>query len=146
MTAHFGTFADHNSRASYENNANCVWKITPEPKVDSVTLSFDHLDLELGYDFIYIFDGDNATTAHLIGAFTGSAIPPAVVATSGTMIVLFQTDIFLTKQGFRASYTTSVCLNSCSGSGHCYQGVCQCHPGYGGEDCSQSMHAFNGFV
>ena len=30
------------------------------------------------------------------------------------------------------------CPNGCSGKGECILGHCQCKPGFGGEDCSES--------
>lgn len=33
---------------------------------------------------------------------------------------------------------TQNCPNGCSGNGQCLLGHCQCNPGYGGDDCSES--------
>lgn len=33
---------------------------------------------------------------------------------------------------------TQNCPNGCSGKGECIMGHCQCNPGFGGEDCSDS--------
>lgn len=33
---------------------------------------------------------------------------------------------------------THNCPNGCSGKGECLMGHCQCQPGFGGEDCSES--------
>lgn len=33
---------------------------------------------------------------------------------------------------------TQNCPNGCSGSGQCLLGHCQCNPGFGGDDCSES--------
>lgn len=34
---------------------------------------------------------------------------------------------------------THNCPNGCSGKGECLLGHCQCNPGFGGEDCSESV-------
>ncbi len=31
------------------------------------------------------------------------------------------------------------CINECNSRGHCVGGVCHCHPGYFGADCSLSV-------
>lgn len=33
---------------------------------------------------------------------------------------------------------THNCPNGCSGKGECLLGRCQCNPGFGGDDCSES--------
>lgn len=38
---------------------------------------------------------------------------------------------------------THNCPNGCSGKGECLMGHCQCQPGFGGEDCSESKSHFN---
>lgn len=35
------------------------------------------------------------------------------------------------------------CPNGCSGKGECMLGHCQCKPGFGGEDCSESKMIFS---
>jgi len=32
---------------------------------------------------------------------------------------------------------TNICLNDCWGQGVCDDGVCRCHPMFGGQDCSK---------
>lgn len=35
---------------------------------------------------------------------------------------------------------TQNCPNGCSGKGECLLGHCQCNPGFGGDDCSESTY------
>ena len=35
---------------------------------------------------------------------------------------------------------TQNCPNGCSGNGQCLLGHCQCNPGFGGDDCSESEY------
>lgn len=37
-----------------------------------------------------------------------------------------------------AADMTQNCPNGCSGNGQCLLGHCQCNPGFGGDDCSES--------
>lgn len=37
---------------------------------------------------------------------------------------------------------THNCPNGCSGKGECLMGHCQCNPGFGGDDCSESEFPF----
>lgn len=37
---------------------------------------------------------------------------------------------------------TQNCPNGCSGNGQCLLGHCQCNPGFGGDDCSESKSFF----
>jgi teneurin len=37
---------------------------------------------------------------------------------------------------------TRNCPNGCSGNGQCLLGHCQCNPGFGGDDCSESEYFF----
>lgn len=44
----------------------------------------------------------------------------------------------ITFYGAVAEDMTQNCPNGCSGNGQCLLGHCQCNPGYGGDDCSES--------
>lgn len=138
MTAQAGTFSDHNSLGNSLNSQRCMWLIKPWPPVDSITLIFDRFATERNYDFVKVYDGDDTDLYHLIGEFSGTLLPPPVVATSGVMTVVFETDATIERRGFRATYRSSNCTNKCSGNGTCYDGVCHCDIGYGGSDCSQN--------
>ncbi|XP_055530573.1 teneurin-m isoform X3 [Wyeomyia smithii] len=45
----------------------------------------------------------------------------------------------LTFYAIVAEDMTQNCPNGCSGNGQCLLGHCQCNPGYGGDDCSESV-------
>ncbi|EDS38435.1 odd Oz protein [Culex quinquefasciatus] len=45
----------------------------------------------------------------------------------------------ITFYGAVAEDMTQNCPNGCSGNGQCLLGHCQCNPGYGGDDCSESV-------
>lgn len=43
-----------------------------------------------------------------------------------------------------AEEMTQNCPNGCSGNGQCLLGHCQCNPGFGGDDCSESKRLDRG--
>ena len=43
---------------------------------------------------------------------------------------------------YPAEEMNSACPRGCSQHGECILGKCQCHPGYGGDDCSQGGCSF----
>src|SRR5690606_33919054 len=127
LSASSGTFADHRNSGDSINNSNCSWIISPEEsEIDgaSITLSFSHFDLEPGFDFVQIWDGDDPATAPQIAKYTGTDIPPPVIATSGKMFIQFTTDLGITRTGFVASYTIESCPGQCSNRGWCNSGTC----------------------
>ena len=66
----------------------CEWVIE---SVLPIMLTFQFFDTESYYDFLRVYDG-NSTAATLVGTFSGSALPPAIIATSGAMLVTFASD------------------------------------------------------
>ncbi len=101
--------------------------------------------------------------ANLIGYFTGSSIPPAVLATTGSMTLSFKSDMGITRTGFTAFFETGclpflalflsefplksvpseVCKGGCGGNGWCVPGGCDCDIGYEGTNCLQSTLSFS---
>jgi hypothetical protein len=67
---------------------------------ESLVLEFTEFDLETGYDSLWIYDGDYPG-GELIGAFTGSAIPPQLYA-SDVMSIRFKSDHNTTASGWTA--------------------------------------------
>jgi len=138
FTGNTGVIQDHYGGGNYLDNQNCTWLVDPNEPFDSITLTFNRFDTEPSYDFVRVEDGWTGNSL-LIGSYSGSNIPPPTVATSGVMSVRFSSDEGITKTGFSANFVAINCTNSCSGRGHCRQGVCSCHVGWGGEDCSQPV-------
>jgi hypothetical protein len=105
LTMLAGTMEDGSGPvAPYFNNSACSWLILPGDTLENIKLTFQRFDLEANKDFIYVYDGAN-TDAALIGSYTGNEIPPAIVATSGSMFIQFITDGNGTSNGWLASYT-----------------------------------------
>lgn len=97
-----GTITD-GSTGNYANNKTCTWLIAPTG-ASSVTLTFSMFDTEAGYDFVNVYNGSSAT-APLLGSYSGTNLPPTLVATSGQMFVRFTTDQSIVGDGFSANYS-----------------------------------------
>ncbi len=103
LTAPEGRFSDGSPATSdYANNLDCQWRIAPglgQP----IELGFTRFATEADFDWVEIFDGPGSG-APRIGRFSGTALPPAVTARSGTAFVRFQTDGSVTGRGWELSY------------------------------------------
>lgn len=75
-----------------------------------VTLSFSDLELENGYDFLYVYDGDNIN-APLLASITGNQIPANITANSGKMALLFESDCLYNGRGWSANWSCLGCNN-----------------------------------
>lgn len=88
----------------YSNDRDCYWKITPSGGASQITLQFNRFDVESGYDYVRVYDGATVNDPLLLSA-TGTSTPNDVTATSGSMLVYFETDGLTTGQGWEADYT-----------------------------------------
>ena len=89
---------------SYSNNEYCGFLISPEC-ADSIILTFNFFDLESGWDYLYVFDGEDENGTVLLSA-TGTSLPSPVVATSGKMFILFDSDGSVVRPGFEITWQT----------------------------------------
>jgi hypothetical protein len=109
-----GTFSDGSGASVYSANSDCSWIIAPI-RATSVTITFDSMELESGYDFIDIFscaevycDRDKTIwIAKISGTETGS-----YTVSTPYMLVKFTTDFSVQYGGFSASWTSldTVCM------------------------------------
>ncbi len=74
----------------YYDNSDYTYTIAPTGAT-GLTLSFTALDLEAGYDSLWIYDG-NDTNAPLIASLSGSTIPAPVVASGNALTIQFYSD------------------------------------------------------
>ncbi|MBE9491673.1 MAG: C10 family peptidase [Bacteroidetes bacterium] len=105
LTAPEGCFSDGSGLKKYHNNAQCYWWIEP-PFADSITLTFTHFELEYGYDRLKVYDPTTQPIT-LLGDFTSTQIPPPVTSPGGIMLIWFNSDESITKDGWEAYYSTS---------------------------------------
>jgi len=88
---------------NYYDSESYTYSIAPTG-ASKVQLSFSQMDLEQGFDSLYIYDG--ATIASpILGAYTGSVIPATVTSTGPVMTVRFKSDNATVKGGFKALWT-----------------------------------------
>ncbi len=109
----------HSGYNPYPDNVNQGILIAPTA-ADKITFGFSAFELELNYDFVYLYDGYDSG-APLIGSYTGSTLPGSVTTTGGALYILFTTDGSYGYAGFSGYYQCSTCsdltnLSDCTGS------------------------------
>jgi len=148
LVAPSGVFSDHAQGSTYRPNSQCSWLIQPpvpsgQPDlILPITLVFTKFQLQDGFDYINVYDGDSST-APMILSYTGSFLPNPVISTGNSLYIEFVSDNFVEFSGFRGSYSvSSLCPSGCSGNGYCIDGTCSCFNG-GGPDCSAEAHEYS---
>jgi len=81
-------------RTGYANNVNRTITITPAESNKKVSLQFFQMDLETGYDSLYVYDGPT-TSSPVILATTGTTIPSLITssAANGELTLKWITDV-----------------------------------------------------
>lgn len=90
---------------NYVNRSNYFFTINP-PGANAVSLRFLSFNFEEGWDSLWVFNGPD-TLSPRIGSFSGTSLPPTVVASSGVMTIKVFTDGATTRAGFAAIYNCS---------------------------------------
>ena len=85
---------------NYYDAESYLYTIAPTG-ANKVQLNFTKLDLEQGYDSLYIFDGTSAA-ATILGAYSGTVIPSLITSTGNAITIKFKSDNATNKIGFRA--------------------------------------------
>lgn len=99
-----GTFTDGSGNYNYKNGTVCKWQITPSAQ-RSLRLVFNSFFTEPVYDNVKIYD---IQTQQLLATYSGdynSNPPPAVIAPSGKMLIMFSTNQSITDAGWSATWT-----------------------------------------
>lgn len=109
MTSQVGSFEDGSGpQENYDPSANCSWLIDPQTATDSITkiqLNFLQLDTESD-DIITVYDGAT-TAAPVLGTYSGTVLPAAVISTGNKMLIVFTADGDATNTaGFKLQYTS----------------------------------------
>jgi len=105
-TAASGTLYDPGGPSgNYADDQRVLYRIEPAG-AGLVTLTFSAFNLETNWDYLYVHDGPTVFNP-LLGSFTGTSLPGALTATSGTMTLDFRADCSTTAAGFAASWTSS---------------------------------------
>lgn len=92
----------------YNNNANVTTVICPNTPGDQITVIFNSFNLESGFDYLKIYDG-NSSAATLLGNFTGATLPPSFTssAVNGCLTFVFTSDTSVTLAGWDATIICS---------------------------------------
>lgn len=95
-----GFLLDPGGNGNYADNTFASLLISPQNAL-SVTLTFTSFDLEMGYDFLNIYDGSD-NTAPLLGSFTGNTLPNggSITSTNSRVFLEFFSDGSVTAPGF----------------------------------------------
>ncbi|NCA86628.1 MAG: T9SS type A sorting domain-containing protein [Clostridia bacterium] len=93
--------------ADYSADNEISWLISPqspEDSVSSITLEFKRFDLSQD-DELTIYDGATASSS-LLGAYTGSDLPPVLNTSGNELLLVFKSNGDATADGFLAEYTS----------------------------------------
>ncbi len=85
---------------NYYDNESYIYTIAPTG-TNKVRLTFSQMDLEAGFDSLYLFDGPTVASA-LLGAYTGSVVPGIINSTGPSITIKFKSDGATNKGGFKA--------------------------------------------
>lgn len=85
---------------NYYDKESYVYTIAPTG-ANKVRLTFKQMNLETGFDSLYLFDG-TSTTAPLLGAYTGTVNPGIINSTGPAITVKFKSDNATNTAGFKA--------------------------------------------
>jgi len=116
LTTRSGSMTDGSGPVeNYLDNTLAYWHIDPQTIYDSITsitLTFAGFELLEG-DSVKVYDG-GSTSDPLLGAFSGTTIPPAVTSGANKMLVEFKSNASGNAPGWYAEYT-SVSPSWCQG-------------------------------
>lgn len=101
-------YRDPGNTGNYSNNQNGLITICPSTAGQFVNVNFTAFTVENGYDFVYVFDGGDAS-APILGIYTSSSLSGNVKATtsnsSGCLSFRFVSDGATTASGWTATVT-----------------------------------------
>ncbi len=106
FVARFNRFDDGSGTDDYQSSLTTQYLIEP-PGADSIALFFSKLNIQSGYDYLTIYDGDT-TTAPVIGEYCGDNLPPYLISSSGKMMIEFTTDDSIQSSGFEVGYSAFI--------------------------------------
>ncbi|MFA4851514.1 MAG: PKD domain-containing protein [Bacteroidales bacterium] len=104
QTACNGQLFDSGGSGNYQDNTNSTITIAPTGAMN-ITLNFLSFSYELNYDYLYIYDGPDATSP-LIGDFTGSSLPNGgtITSTTGSITLVQTSDQAVNESGFELNW------------------------------------------
>ena len=103
--------------ADYSDSETYVRVLIPNLPNKKIQLTFNSFDLELDWDYLYLYDGNSTSATDLSnGGFTGNTIPGPFESTAadGSLTLKFTSDGFVVTPGYEA---TVACLNNLGATG-----------------------------
>jgi len=93
---------------NYYDDENYTWTIAP-PNASSLNIDFSIFDVELNYDYLYIYDGPDENATQIPGSpYTGTTAPLPFTTSSGSVTFKFTSDGATVTPGFLGSYTCNI--------------------------------------
>lgn len=90
---------------NYYNDEDYTWTIAPT-NASSIDVDFTSFDVELNYDYLYVYDGSDASASQISGSpFTGLAGPGQFTTSTGAVTFRFTSDGATVAPGFNATYS-----------------------------------------
>jgi Zn-dependent metalloprotease len=127
LTCCTGTLYDSGGSGDYASNTDGSITIAPLGAA-TVKLTFSSFNFESGYDYLYIYDGPDASSA-LIGQYDGTTLPGSgeILSTTGSITLRQTSDVGVVASGFALTWQCNLpnvppdvnfsvsSTNSCSG-------------------------------
>ncbi|MBK7853281.1 MAG: PKD domain-containing protein [Bacteroidetes bacterium] len=90
----------------YQVTEDCSLLVQPSCAV-SITLNFTSFETESGFDFFTVYDGTTINDPQVLSA-DGNTVPGPVTCTSGSMLIVWHSDISITFAGFECNWTSVI--------------------------------------
>ncbi len=85
-----------------------IYSYTIAPKgVQTVSVKFSQLDLESGFDSVFLYDGASERDA-LLGRYSGNILPNGISSTGSSLTLRFKSDGATNKSGYKLYYSTKL--------------------------------------
>ncbi|XP_072226798.1 CUB and sushi domain-containing protein 3 [Leuresthes tenuis] len=110
LTYRRGTILSPGYPEPYDNNQNCVWKVSV-PEGAGIQIQVVSFATEHNWDSLDFYDGADSHAPRL-GSYSGTTIPPLLNSTSNNLYLSFSSDISVSAAGFHLEYT-AIGLESC---------------------------------
>lgn len=100
-----GSIHDFGGPRNYYNNEDYTWTIAPLGAT-SLDIDFTMFDVELNYDYLYVYDGADDQAPQIAGSpFTGTVGPGSFTTSTGAVTFRFYSDGATVTPGFEATYS-----------------------------------------
>ncbi|AFM03074.1 CUB domain protein [Bernardetia litoralis DSM 6794] len=96
----------------YSSLENFTYTFTPATAGGKIRVTFSDFNIEDGWDFLEVFNGNSTAAGDLIGTYTGTTIPTSITsaAADGRLTFRFRSDGSVTEGGWEATIS---CVSPC---------------------------------